>query len=99
MTFDGKPPDGVFGIHNHPALLVCARQSIDDASSDAIAAREESWLPLQEEYATLAASCPSTYAHLYSRVTGELTALVGARVMGEHRHPAPVEQFIVLEGA
>jgi hypothetical protein len=34
-----------------------------------------------------------------SRVTGELTALVGARVMGEHRHPAPVEQFIVLEGA
>ena len=27
------------------------------------------------------------------RVTGELTALVGARVMGEHRHPALVEQF------
>ena len=24
------------------------------------------FLPLQEEYATLAASCPSTYAHLYS---------------------------------
>ena len=34
-----------------------------------------------------------------SRVTGELTALVGARVMGEHRHPALVEQFTVLEGA
>ena len=33
-----------------------------------------------------------------SRVTGELTALVGARVMGEHRHPALVEQFAVLEG-
>jgi hypothetical protein len=33
------------------------------------------------------------------RVTGELTALVGARVMGEHRHPALVEQFTVLEGA
>jgi hypothetical protein len=32
-------------------------------------------------------------------VTGELTALVGARVMGEHRHPALVEQFTVLEGA
>jgi hypothetical protein len=31
-------------------------------------------------------------------VTGELTALVGARVMGEHRHPALVEQFTVLEG-
>jgi len=34
-----------------------------------------------------------------SRVTGELTALVGARVMGEHHHPALVEQFTVLEGA
>ena len=38
-----------------------------------------------------------------SRVTGELTALVGARVMGEHRgehrHPALVEQFTVLEEA
>jgi hypothetical protein len=31
-----------------------------------------------------------------SRVTGELTALVGARVMGEHRHPALVEQFTML---
>jgi len=30
-----------------------------------------------------------------SRVTGELTALVGARVMGEHRHPALVEQFTI----
>ena len=34
-----------------------------------------------------------------SRVTGEPTALVGARVMGEHRHPALVEQFTVLERA
>ncbi len=34
-----------------------------------------------------------------SHVTGELTALVGARVMGEHRHPALVEQFTVLEGS
>jgi hypothetical protein len=33
------------------------------------------------------------------RVTGELTALVGARVMGEHRHPALVEQFTALEWA
>ena len=32
------------------------------------------------------------------RVTAELTALVGARVMGEHRHPALVERFTVLEG-
>ena len=33
------------------------------------------------------------------RVTGELTALVGARVMEGHHHPAFVEQFTVLEGA
>jgi quercetin dioxygenase-like cupin family protein len=33
------------------------------------------------------------------RATAELTALVGARVMGEHRHPALVERFTVLEGA
>src|SRR5262252_1416930 len=32
------------------------------------------------------------------RVTSELTALVGARVVGEHRHPAMVEKFTVLEG-
>src|SRR5215471_12698747 len=32
------------------------------------------------------------------RGTGELTALVGARVMGEHRHPTLVEKFTVLEG-
>ena len=32
------------------------------------------------------------------RATAELIALVGARVMGEHRHPALVEHFTVLEG-
>jgi quercetin dioxygenase-like cupin family protein len=32
------------------------------------------------------------------RVTAELLALVGARVMGEHRHPALVERFTPLEG-
>jgi quercetin dioxygenase-like cupin family protein len=32
------------------------------------------------------------------RVTAELTALAGARVMGEHCHPALVERFTVLEG-
>jgi len=32
------------------------------------------------------------------RATCELTALVGARVVGEHRHPAIVEKFTVLEG-
>jgi mannose-6-phosphate isomerase-like protein (cupin superfamily) len=33
------------------------------------------------------------------RATAELTARVAARVIGEHRHPALVEQFTVLEGA
>jgi len=32
------------------------------------------------------------------RATAELTALVGARVVGEHHHPALVERFTVLEG-
>jgi hypothetical protein len=31
-------------------------------------------------------------------VTAELTAFVGARVVGEHRHPHLVERFTVLEG-
>ena len=30
--------------------------------------------------------------------TAELTALVGARVVGEHRHPALIERFTPLEG-
>jgi quercetin dioxygenase-like cupin family protein len=32
------------------------------------------------------------------RASAELTALVGARVAGEHLHPAIVERFTVLEG-
>jgi quercetin dioxygenase-like cupin family protein len=32
------------------------------------------------------------------RAIAELTALVGARVVGEHRHPALVERFTPLEG-
>jgi quercetin dioxygenase-like cupin family protein len=32
------------------------------------------------------------------RVSAELIALVGARVVGEHLHPALVERFTVLEG-
>jgi quercetin dioxygenase-like cupin family protein len=32
------------------------------------------------------------------RATAELTALVGAKVVGEHRHPAIVERFTVLDG-
>ena len=32
------------------------------------------------------------------RAAAELTALVGARVVGEHRHPAMLERFTALEG-
>src|SRR4051812_41157167 len=38
------------------------------------------------------------HQNLERRVTAELLALVGARVIGEHRHPALVERFTVLEG-
>ncbi|HSD11024.1 MAG TPA: cupin domain-containing protein [Candidatus Binatia bacterium] len=38
------------------------------------------------------------YKNPEGRATAELTALVGARVVGEHFHPALVERFTVLEG-
>ena len=38
------------------------------------------------------------YTNPEGRAVAELTALVGARVVGEHRHPAIVERFTVLEG-
>ena len=39
-----------------------------------------------------------SYMNPEGRATAELTALVGARVVGEHYHPALVERFTVLEG-
>jgi quercetin dioxygenase-like cupin family protein len=38
------------------------------------------------------------YTNPEGRATAELTALVGARVVSEHRHPAIVERFTALEG-
>jgi quercetin dioxygenase-like cupin family protein len=38
------------------------------------------------------------YKNPEGRAVAELTALVGARVVGEHFHPALVERFTVLEG-
>lgn len=38
------------------------------------------------------------YMNPEGRATAELTALVGARIVGEHRHPGIVERFTVLEG-
>ena len=38
------------------------------------------------------------YTNAEGRAAAELTALVGARVVGEHRHPALVEHFTAVEG-
>jgi quercetin dioxygenase-like cupin family protein len=38
------------------------------------------------------------YANPEGRAAAELTALVGARVVGEHRHPSLVERFTAVEG-
>jgi len=51
--------------------------------------------PVTRERATL---LELPWTNPEGRVVGELTALVGARVMGEHRHPSLVERFTVLEG-
>ena len=51
--------------------------------------------PMTRERATI---LELPYANAEGRATAELTALVGARVAGEHRHPAIVERFTVLEG-
>src|SRR5262249_47008690 len=51
--------------------------------------------PVTLERATIL-ELPTTNAE--GRAVAEMTALVGARVVGEHRHPAIVERFTVLEG-
>jgi mannose-6-phosphate isomerase-like protein (cupin superfamily) len=51
--------------------------------------------PVNRERLTIL-ECP--WDHPAGRATFELTALAGARVVGEHLHPAMVEKFTVLEG-
>jgi len=51
--------------------------------------------PITKERATI---LERPWENPEGRATAELTALVGARVVGEHRHPAIVEKFTVLEG-
>ena len=51
--------------------------------------------PVTRERATI---LELPYSNPVGRTVAELTALVGARVVGEHRHPAIVERFTVLEG-
>ena len=56
----------------------------------------EVWVnPVTRERATI---LERTWDNPEGRATAELAALVGARVMGEHCHPALVERFTVLEG-
>lgn len=56
---------------------------------------EESENPVTGERATI---LELPWANPEGRVVAELTALVGARVVGEHFHPGLVERFTVLEG-
>src|SRR5947207_6679373 len=56
----------------------------------------EVWVnPVTRERATI---LERTWDNPEGRATAELAALVGARVMGEHCHPALAERFTVLEG-
>src|SRR5678809_1799247 len=50
--------------------------------------------PISRERATI---LERPWDNPQGRAAAELTALVGARVVGEHRHPALVERFTVLE--
>jgi quercetin dioxygenase-like cupin family protein len=51
--------------------------------------------PVTRERATI---LELPYRNRDGRAVAELTALVGSRVVGEHRHPAIVERFTALEG-
>jgi quercetin dioxygenase-like cupin family protein len=51
--------------------------------------------PVTRERATI---LELPHANAEGRTVAELTALVGARVVGEHRHPAITERFTTLEG-
>jgi quercetin dioxygenase-like cupin family protein len=51
--------------------------------------------PVTRERATI---LELPYQNPEGRAAAEMTALVGARVVGEHRHPALVEHFTVLDG-
>ena len=51
--------------------------------------------PVTRERATI---LELPFSNAEERATAELTALVGARVVGEYLHPAMVERFTVLEG-
>jgi quercetin dioxygenase-like cupin family protein len=51
--------------------------------------------PITRERATI---LKLSHQNAEGRVAAELIARVGAKVMGEHRHPGIVERFTVLEG-
>ena len=73
---------------SHPEPLVAADRTPIEVG--------EVWEnPITKERATIV---ERPWDNPEGRATAELTALVGARVVGEHRHPALVERFTVLEG-
>ena len=51
--------------------------------------------PVTREYATI---LEVPWHNVEGRAVAELSARVGARVMGEHLHPSIVERFTPLEG-
>lgn len=56
---------------------------------------DELWNPVTKERAIILERASDNAT---GRARAEMTALVGARVLGEHRHPGSVERFTVLEG-
>ena len=56
---------------------------------------DELWNPVTRERAVL---LETPLDNPVGRARAEMTALVGARVLGEHLHPGLIERFTVLEG-
>ena len=87
-------PEGKLGI---PVTRARLRHPEPDAPPDRTPIRVgEVWEnPVTGERATI---LELPWDNQAGRAAAELTALVGSRVMGEHRHPAMVECFTTLEG-
>ena len=87
-------PEGKLGI---PVTRARLRHPEPDAPPDRTPIRVgEVWEnPVTGERATI---LELPWENQAGRAAAELTALVGARVMGEHCHPALVERFTTLEG-
>ena len=80
------------------ARIACMRHPDPDGPPDRTPIKVgEVWEnPVTGERATI---LELPWQNQVGRVTAELSALVGARVAGEHRHPALTERFTSLERA